>query len=507
MNVVCGTSTSSSGTAGAATSSAVWRSAAAAPCTCARSSCQTPRRAHSAAAASSRTSSSSIRGRTAARSIVVGGRRSACSHAGAAAADSAGASACATAAGLCSVTPHGTSRAPRPAGTAPGRPEPPTTPLTCAETVTRRHRTFGVRSPTPPAPMRGVRLYDKWARARDGRTNDPRPRRAPDGRLAPRRWQAGSTTGERDEHDDVGTQHVADRERLGGRRRHPRPHRQVVAGRELPVGRPDLPARTTRCCASRSPATTSSRGCSGTGAPRPGLNFLYAHLNRAIAEREQSTIYVTGPGHGGPGLVASAYLDGTYSEVYSRHHRGHRGHPPAVPAVLVPRRHPEPRRPRDPGLDPRGRRARLRAEPRLRRRVRQPGPARRGGRRRRRGRDRAAGHQLALEQVRQPREGRRRPADPAPQRLQDRQPDGARAHPRGRAARRSWSGTATSRTCSSRASTTSRTTSIHRRFADAARRGARRDRGDQAQRARGQRAAPAWPMIVFRTPKGWTGPD
>ena len=49
----------------------------------------------------------------------------------------------------------------------------------------------------------------------------------------------------------------------------------------------------------------------------PGLNFLYAHLNRAIKERAQSTIYVTGPGHGGPGLVANAYLDGTYSEVYS----------------------------------------------------------------------------------------------------------------------------------------------------------------------------------------------
>ncbi|WP_159795993.1 phosphoketolase family protein [Puerhibacterium puerhi] len=49
----------------------------------------------------------------------------------------------------------------------------------------------------------------------------------------------------------------------------------------------------------------------------PGLTFLYAHLNRAIQERRQSTIYVTGPGHGGPGLVASAYLDGTYSEVYS----------------------------------------------------------------------------------------------------------------------------------------------------------------------------------------------
>jgi xylulose-5-phosphate/fructose-6-phosphate phosphoketolase len=49
----------------------------------------------------------------------------------------------------------------------------------------------------------------------------------------------------------------------------------------------------------------------------PGLNFIYAHLNRAIKERNQSTIYVTGPGHGGPGLVASAYLDGTYSETYS----------------------------------------------------------------------------------------------------------------------------------------------------------------------------------------------
>jgi xylulose-5-phosphate/fructose-6-phosphate phosphoketolase len=48
----------------------------------------------------------------------------------------------------------------------------------------------------------------------------------------------------------------------------------------------------------------------------PGLNFLYVHMNRAIRARGLSTIYVTGPGHGGPGLVASAYLDGTYSEVY-----------------------------------------------------------------------------------------------------------------------------------------------------------------------------------------------
>lgn len=48
----------------------------------------------------------------------------------------------------------------------------------------------------------------------------------------------------------------------------------------------------------------------------PGLNFVYAHLNRAIIERKLSTMYITGPGHGGPGLVANSYLEGRYSEVY-----------------------------------------------------------------------------------------------------------------------------------------------------------------------------------------------
>ncbi|WP_035253781.1 phosphoketolase family protein [Agrococcus lahaulensis] len=48
----------------------------------------------------------------------------------------------------------------------------------------------------------------------------------------------------------------------------------------------------------------------------PGLNFIYAHLNRAIIERDLDTIYVMGPGHGGPGPVAAAWLEGTYSETY-----------------------------------------------------------------------------------------------------------------------------------------------------------------------------------------------
>ncbi len=48
----------------------------------------------------------------------------------------------------------------------------------------------------------------------------------------------------------------------------------------------------------------------------PGLNFIYAHLNRIIKEHDVNMIYIAGPGHGGPGLVANAYLEGTYSEVY-----------------------------------------------------------------------------------------------------------------------------------------------------------------------------------------------
>src|SRR5450756_1265134 len=48
----------------------------------------------------------------------------------------------------------------------------------------------------------------------------------------------------------------------------------------------------------------------------PGLNFIYAHLNRVIKEHDLNVIYITGPGHSGPGLVANAYLEGTYSEVY-----------------------------------------------------------------------------------------------------------------------------------------------------------------------------------------------
>jgi xylulose-5-phosphate/fructose-6-phosphate phosphoketolase len=48
----------------------------------------------------------------------------------------------------------------------------------------------------------------------------------------------------------------------------------------------------------------------------PGLNFIYVHLNRVIKEHDLNMIYIAGPGHGGPGVVANVYLEGTYSEVY-----------------------------------------------------------------------------------------------------------------------------------------------------------------------------------------------
>jgi xylulose-5-phosphate/fructose-6-phosphate phosphoketolase len=57
----------------------------------------------------------------------------------------------------------------------------------------------------------------------------------------------------------------------------------------------------------------------------PGLNLVYAHLNRVIRERDLDLIYVCGPGHGGPGMVANAYLEGTYTELYSHVAEGEDG--------------------------------------------------------------------------------------------------------------------------------------------------------------------------------------
>jgi len=111
----------------------------------------------------------------------------------------------------------------------------------------------------------------------------------------------------------------------------------------------------------------------------PGLNLIYVHLNRVIKRDDLNVIYVTGPGHGGPGLVANAYLEGTYSEVYSNISPDEEGMRRLFKQFSVSGRDPQSRRAGDAGFDSRGRRAGLRALARLRGGIRQsrldPSPA------------------------------------------------------------------------------------------------------------------------------------
>ena len=76
----------------------------------------------------------------------------------------------------------------------------------------------------------------------------------------------------------------------------------------------------------------------------PGLNLVYAHLNRLIRRTGQRVLYIAGPGHGGPAVVANVYLEGTYSEIYPDISTDEAGLLALRPAVLDARRHPEPRR-------------------------------------------------------------------------------------------------------------------------------------------------------------------
>ncbi len=256
-----------------------------------------------------------------------------------------------------------------------------------------------------------------------------------------------------------------------------------MARRELPVGRPDLPARQSaaaRAARARARQAAAARPLRHDTRAQPALR---APEPRDPGARPECDLHRRArprrPGAGRERLPRGHVQRGLPAR------QPRRGRPAgALPPVLVPGRDPEPRRARDARLDPRGRRARLLAGARLRRGVRQPRPARRLRRRRRRGRDRPARDELALEQVPERAHRRRRAADPAPERLQDREPDRARAHPRGRA-RRALRGLRLApadrvrrRACRGAPGARGR-----------ARRGARRDRGDPARRPRGRRRA------------------
>ena len=160
----------------------------------------------------------------------------------------------------------------------------------------------------------------------------------------------------------------------------------------------------------------------------PGLNFIYAHLNRVINKNDLDMLYIAGPGHGGPALVANTWLEGSYSEFYPNIARDAEGMQRLFRQFSFPG-----------GIG-----SHVTAET--------PGSIHEGGELGYalshafgaafdnpelivacvigwRGRDRAARGRVAFEQVPQPGRRRRGAADPASQRLQDRQPHGAGAHP------------------------------------------------------------------------------
>ena len=231
------------------------------------------------------------------------------------------------------------------------------------------------------------------------------------------------------------------------------PHRRLVAGGQLPVRRPDLPdgqPAAARAAAARARQATPARALGHHARaelrlrpPQPGDH----------ARATSTMMYVIGPGHGGPGPGRVGLAGGHLQRGLPDIAPGRGGHAPAVHAVLVPRRHPEPRGTR-----------------------RRPGSIHEGG---------ELGYSLShaygaafdnpdlvvaavvgdgeaetgplatswhCEQVRRPAPRRRRAADPAPQRLQDRQPDGAGPDPRARSCSTCCAATATRRT-SSRAPT------------------------------------------------------
>ena len=153
----------------------------------------------------------------------------------------------------------------------------------------------------------------------------------------------------------------------------------------------------------------------------PGLNFIYVHLNRLIKQHDLDMIYITGPGHGGPGLVANAYLEGTYSEVYPNITADEEGMKRLFTQFSFPGGIPSHVAPETPGSMHEGGELGYAVIARVRCRVRQSRSDRRLCRRRWRGGNRTAGDQLAFQQIPEPGHRRGGSADPAPQRLQDRQ--------------------------------------------------------------------------------------
>ena len=161
----------------------------------------------------------------------------------------------------------------------------------------------------------------------------------------------------------------------------------------------------------------------------PGLNFVYAHCNRIIKKYDLDMIYICGPGHGGPGMVANTYLEGTYTELFPNITRGRRGHEALFKQFSFPGGIPSHAAPETPGSINEGGElgysllhaygAVFDNPDLIACCVIGDGEAETG----------ALADQLAFQQVPQSRARRRGASDSASERLQDRRPHGAGAHP------------------------------------------------------------------------------
>ena len=129
----------------------------------------------------------------------------------------------------------------------------------------------------------------------------------------------------------------------------------------------------------------------------PGLNFIYVHLNRIIKKYDLNMIYVIGPGHGGPALVANTYLEGTYSELYPEISQDEPGLKRLVTQFSFPGGIPSHVAPETPGSIHEGGELGYSSVARLRRGVRQSRSAGRLRHRRWGSGDRPAGRRVAIE--------------------------------------------------------------------------------------------------------------
>ena len=152
----------------------------------------------------------------------------------------------------------------------------------------------------------------------------------------------------------------------------------------------------------------------------PGLNFIYAHLNRIIKRDDLDVIFIAGPGHGGPGVVANTYLEGTYSELYPEVSRDLAGLQRLCKQFSFPGGIPSHAAPETPGSIHEGGELGYSLAHAYGAAFDNPGlivACVVGD-----GEAETGPLAMALEQVSQPDHRRRGAADPAPQRLQDRQP-------------------------------------------------------------------------------------